>query len=153
MNAEALISLEWNSMFKSNEKLPKDLLSALTGSRERKIDRVLPGGVGPVPSWHGKEPATSLSTSSIFRDSLVPDPCGGLRPGLGEQGALALSGEFGSGRCNPGIYAQSDRKGTPSVFYLPSLGHVALEVAWWCQGLVGRTEHSSLGLWKQRREL
>lgn len=72
-------------MFKGNEKLPKDPLPSPAGSRERKMGRVLPGGVGPVPAWHGKEPAASLPTSFIFRVSLVPGLCWGLWPGPEER--------------------------------------------------------------------
>lgn len=54
------------------------------------MDRVLPGGIGMVPTWLRKEPAASLLMYSIFRNSLVPVLCWKLWPGPEQPGGDLL---------------------------------------------------------------
>lgn len=106
-------------------------LSSPAGSRRRKDGRVLPGGVGTVPTQQGKEPATSLPTSSIFRDSLVSVLCWRLWPGPEQPGGgdLLQVGMCGDGQYTVRMHATERRAGT-TLSPLSSWHSLPLPLKW-----------------------
>lgn len=128
MNAEALISLEWNSMFKGNERLPKDPLPApcwVKGKEDGQSSSRRGLALCPLGTEKNQPP---LCPHPLFSETAwFQVPAGGC--GLAWKGAgglLHCREGLGVGGVTLEFMPQSDLKGTPSVFCLPSLGHIAL---------------------------
>lgn len=131
----------------------KTQLPCPAGSRRKEDGRVLPGGVGSVLTWHGKEPATSLLMSSLFRDNLVSVLCWRLWPGSEQpgEGHLLCCWSVWGGEVHHENSCQESREGdTPSPLSSWPSSYLPLK---WHEGHspVGRAQHSSLGPREQRR--
>lgn len=104
-------------------------------------------------TWHGKEPATSLLMSSLFRDNLVSVLCWRLWPGSEQPGGghLLSCWSVWGGEVHHENSCQESREGdTPSPLSSWPSSYLPLK---WHEGHspVGRAQHSSLGPREQRR--
>lgn len=120
-----------------------------------KTGRVLPGGAGTLPAWHRKKPAAFLPTSSIFRDSLVPDLCWKLWPGPRQPGWWDLLRCWNVwGRETKTHATEWSKKDTLSQSFVFLIGVIWLfEMAQWGHSPTGRAQCNSLRPREQRSQL
>lgn len=124
------------------------------GQGERKIGRVLQGGGGTVPAWRGRNPATSLPTSSIFRDSLVSAWAVAWPRSSQGEGTSCIMGVSGGEKGATRNHATEWWKAMLPVFCFLVQVTLPFKMTWGgVHNPVSRVWHSSSGSEEHRRKL